>query len=184
MANTDSSSYSLRWNEMQQRLEYASGGNWYVTPTSGGSTTPNIVQIDYSGSQTFTGPDLTNFHSLTPAFAVTITPSSTTAKIKLSGSLFMQGDLTGGTNTPTGRLSVWRDGTNLCPNTWISSIDFWPSSAGNGTTSVQVPINWLDTPGDTNPHTYEIKVTAATAGSSIVFVGASLDNLLIAEEVH
>jgi hypothetical protein len=178
--------YPVIYDPITNTLQFPFDGSYLTVPISGSATIPNVVMATYSGSQTFQGADFTNFQSLTPTFSVTITPSSSTAKIKLSGHLFMQADLSNGSSIPTGRLSIWRDGVNLCPHSWICSIDFAPETLGGSTgfQSVSIPITWLDTPGDTNPHVYEIKVTAQTAGSEVIFMGASLDNVLIAEEVH
>jgi hypothetical protein len=71
MANNDTSSYTLRWNEILKQLEYSAGLNWVVASISGGSgitqLTGDVTAGPGTGSQAATlatvNPDVGSFTS-------------------------------------------------------------------------------------------------------------------------
>src|SRR5579864_420540 len=148
-----------------------------ITAAANGSSAaaPNAVsQVDSTGlSTTSSTPQPTGA-------TVTITPSSNTAKIKISVSGTMQ---SAAPNTSPAHLTLLKDGTDLAPGNGFATYFNNNDAAFAG---VPTSFVWLETPGDTSPHIYTVALWSGDGVTQVRWLNASPDaiGIIIAEEVH
>jgi hypothetical protein len=125
MSNTDSSAYTLRFNEVTQGLEFAANGTWYPVPTAAGGITQltgDVTAGPGSGSQVAT----LNIH-----FVSNEIPSGAIDSSNVTFTL---------AHTPiVGSVSLFRNGILQNPN---ASVDY--SITGATITMTTAPVT-LDT---------------------------------------
>lgn len=140
-----------------------------------GSTSPNVVQTIVTTTDFFTTASATFVDS---GFGVTITPSSTGAKILLTFSF--SNDMNG---SGTAKFTIFRGigGTNLGGGT---SDAFVTTPANFGSAAEQVSISFLDTPGTASPVTYELYAASIDGISILRLNDDGLTMVAIAQEVH
>ena len=127
-----------------------------------GGASPNVVMgTDTAQSTTSTSP------AFTTTTTVTITPSSNTAKIKITAMGTLE------TSSNTGYASIQKDGVEVASPLILSTSSAAPAS-----------MQWLDTPGDTLPHTYAVSISAPNNDGAVNWGGNSATNVIIAEEIH
>lgn len=154
MATSDSSIYTLRFNEVTQSLEYVKGTTWTAVPTAVASTP--AVQSTLTAVFTTSSATYVAVTGLSNALAV----SSLGHKVKLtvSGLAF-----TNGVENTEFNISMFVDGVDIAgANTPM--VDF---SAGTaiGTFSVPICYSILYTPADATSHTYTVRIKSAGGNS-------------------
>lgn len=161
-----------------------------ATNGSGGSS-PNIVSA-VTTAETSTGSTNANSDTAVPVtdLSVIITPSSNTAIIKVT----VSGVLGATANSKIVSAIIFKDGTPLNGSTDGSGAlipDSWAVSASTGGNfTVPCSFTLLDTPGNTSPHTYDVRIigfsaAAMTTKFNPTVAGAAQQNsYLYAEEVH
>lgn len=175
MADSDSSSYILRYNLISLAPEFFAGSDWYGI-TVPGIQTPNVVShVDITGaSTTLMAPQATTA-------TVTITPSSNTAQIKISVSGSMQ------TADPTlspVHITLLKDGVDVSTGTGLAA--FFDNGAGATFIGVPASFVWLDAPGDTDPHVYTVALFNGDNTTEVRWLNNGSDpaGVIIAEEIH
>lgn len=144
----------------------------YVDAHAGGGTTPNVVQATNSTVDFFT---TTSSTFVDIGFGVTITPSSSSAKIRLS--LVLQEAHLGSAVTA---ITIKRGigGTDLSGGNTNGLTSRTPVSGSND----MYVVEWLDSPATTSPITYEVYVR--TDGGTFRMNDGGSISVLIAQEVH
>jgi hypothetical protein len=140
---------------------------------SGGALTPNITIGNLSGEVDITGSNIATKQAL--GLSTTITASSNTAKILLSVSLNGQG-FGGGNNGCS--FTIYKDGVafignDLCGADLQSISGVYDRNCLAGF--------YLDTPGNTNPHTYAVYVGV---NGSVAFGFSGSTQQIVAQEIH
>lgn len=149
-----------------------------ITAASNGSSgsTPNVVSfIDTTGFST-----TANTYQATLS-SVTITPSSNTAKIRIS--------VTGGLNVanPSAsgcRLTIYKDGVNVTSD----ALTAFFSNDVTLTSFIGIPcsMTWIETPGNTSPHTYVVMIHNDDNATEVRWLndGGFPTGVMVAEEIH
>ena len=154
-----------------------------ITAASSGSSgsVPNVVShVDTTGASTTSGAGVAT------TCAVTITPSSSTAKIKIS----VSGTIESASPASAGPLlNLAKDGVDVTGQTFGGNLAWFFNNAAGDTSFAGVPASfvWLDTPGDTNPHTYTVYLTSGDGATEVRWLnngGNGSVGVIIAEEVH
>lgn len=149
-----------------------------ITAVTNGTSSaiPNIV-VHQNATE---GADTTSSAPTATPFAVTITPSSNTAKIKVT---FSGGFGSANPSVSGVRLKLFKDGSDLTPGSPIGSYFNQTDTAFVG---VPVTFQYLDSPGDTSPHLYTVYIYNDDNTTEVRLNNGSGDPFasLIAEEVH
>jgi len=123
-------------------------------------TVLGMVQQVASTTKTdaFSSSNTTSFVDIT-GLSVSITPTSTSNKILITGNVFMSASSDGA----LGIVKMLRDSTNICQgtNTTFTDVD---SLSDLDRATFNHPLNFLDSPSTTSSTTYklQIKTTAGT----------------------
>lgn len=141
---------------------------------SGGAAPNVVVTVDTTGATT------TSSTPIATSAAVTITPSSNTAKIRISVSGSIQ---SANPSASPVHITLLKDGTNVSTGTGLAGF------FDNGTSSfagVPASFVWLDTPGNTSAHIYTVALFNADASTQVRWLNGGSDpaGVIIAEEVH
>ena len=158
-----------------QFMKTDGSGNLSFAAAGGGGKILQLkstTKTDHFTHNTTTVTDITGL-------SVSITASSASNQIFIIADIFMSG----GANTYAG-FRLLRDTTAIRQTTAIDGTDNrFMGTIGSHTDQSRyvrsVGLNFLDTPGDTNPHTYKIAV-ATLYGSTLVHINRTgdTDNLL------
>lgn len=142
---------------------------------SGGST-PNIV-VDTTGTQTTaTGGGVYVLTEL----SVTITPSSASAKILLIANGVLR---CANPDVTFAEVTFFKDGVSLTA-TPLARLAF---QTDNDNVEVPCSMTWVDTPGDTSPHTYDVRITGQFGADNVFWnstFGGGSQSVLVAQEIH
>jgi hypothetical protein len=146
-----------------------------INASGGSAPAPNIVSSTTTAYTTTTSQT----YVTTPS-TVTITASSNTAKIKITavGLIFTNNISQDGVHA-----TIFKDGVNLAADS-LAEIS---GNAGDTSTRRNAPatLQWLDTPGDTSPHTYTVRIR--NDGGVVTVAWGNNDSFtctMVAEEVH
>lgn len=211
MANSDSSQYVLRYNEITGALEYGSGNNW--TPAILNSGTVSSIN------------SLTGAVTLAAGSNITITPSGNTLTIASTGGggspNVVQGtDTTSFTSNSNSYLGT---GTNvtitpssntakilIMVSSTLTSADPTATSAeatifgtangnlgggigvalistsANTTDQTDYPCTMtvLDSPGTTAPQTYQVQIASTDGVTNVTWNRAGAQATIVAQEIH
>jgi hypothetical protein len=144
------------------------------------SSAPNVAQ-----GTSVSNDDTTSATYVSSTLTVNLTPSSNTAKVKVSATFIGQcDDITGGSGFAA--YSIFDGSTNLAGGTnsmaVTSQIVITPPTGS--ISQCPIHIEWLYTPGDTAVHTYTLKFFQNAGGAAVHVKGGISTSVIIAEEVH
>lgn len=154
-----------------------------ITAAANGTAgpTPNVVShVDTTGADTTSGAGIAT------TCAVTITASSNTAQIKIS----VSGTIESASPASAGPLlNLGKDGVDVTGQTFGGNLAWFFNNDPNATVFAGCPASfvWLDTPGDTLPHTYTVYLTSGDGATHVRWLnngGNGSVGVIIAEEVH
>ena len=114
--------------------------------------------------------DSTSFIDITD-LSCTITPSSSSSKIYIAGSLQVNKE------NYTAIFRLMRDSTEIgTPSASGGVNNIMTVYTQNNNGSWRATFQWDDTPGDTNPHVYKLQMRTDGGGDPTVHIGGHHDN--------
>ena len=114
--------------------------------------------------------DSTSFIDITD-LSCTITPSSSSSKIYIAGSLQVNKE------NYTAVFRLMRDSTEIgTPSASGGVNNIMTVYTQNNNGSWRATFQWDDTPGDTNPHVYKLQMRTDGGGDPTVHIGGHHDN--------
>ena len=137
-----------------------------------------VVQALKSDSQTFTSSGSGNDRYDITGLSVSITPSSSSNKILITYNVNVGGP-NGGyrafLHLMRGSTDIYR-GDDASSRTRCSNFIYTRNDSVGHVASYQNTGTFLDTPGDTNSHTYKIQITTHNSGGNVYYVNTAGSN--------
>lgn len=134
------------------------------------STTPNVVQ-----SVRTTDDSTTSSSPTATGLTATLTPSVSSAKIKIT----VSGCARTNNGTASGiNIYLYKDGSP------ITARNSYLGDTAGGDMQSPLSFSWLDSPGDTAAHVYDVRIASDDNATAVHLYGPGATSVIIVEEVH